>query len=150
MTLTDSKAAPVIPVASPTGGSRCTSSLTRDLKGRSIMSQHSDTGQCRYCTVPTEVGDVCTFCRNYTPPAESDTGNFPDAGKARDRDRADCIASLKSASKHTLYAAEDIGDVLESLPDDAPLFACVDLVAAVRHIGKASALLASAAQAVTQ
>jgi hypothetical protein len=103
-----------------------------------MMTQTVEMDQCRYCTVPTDVGDVCTFCRNYTPPPEPEP------------DRADCVAALKSAGKHARYAAEDIGDSLESLPDDAPLFACVDLVAAVRHLRKASALLAAAAQAVTQ
>lgn len=63
---------------------------------------------------------------------------------------ADHVYALKLAGKHTRYAAEDITDALESLPADAPLFVCVDVVAALRHIGKASALLASAVQAVAQ
>lgn len=25
-------------------------------------------GQCRYCTVPVDSGDTCTFCAAYTPP----------------------------------------------------------------------------------
>lgn len=38
-----------------------------DQKGLTSMTQpHTE---CRYCTVPTDSGDVCTFCANYTPPS---------------------------------------------------------------------------------
>lgn len=28
--------------------------------------------ECKHCTVPVDTGDVCTFCRSYTPPLEAD------------------------------------------------------------------------------
>ncbi|MCT7369328.1 hypothetical protein [Mycolicibacterium llatzerense] len=28
--------------------------------------------ECKHCTVPVDTGDVCTFCKTYTPPLEAD------------------------------------------------------------------------------
>lgn len=29
----------------------------------------AQTTECKHCTVPTDSGDVCSFCRTYVPPA---------------------------------------------------------------------------------
>lgn len=30
-------------------------------------------GECKHCTVPTEGGDLCAFCKRYVPPADCGT-----------------------------------------------------------------------------
>lgn len=85
-------------------------------KGPSSMTQ---TG-CRYCTVPTTEGDVCTFCSTYTPPADD---------------------ALADAASHTAAAIAAAADALEQLPADAPLFGAVDIVSALAHLRTASSRL---------
>ncbi|OHV03893.1 hypothetical protein BKN37_12755 [Mycobacterium talmoniae] len=69
--------------------------------------------------MPTEDGaDVCAFCRTYTPPPTN----------------AEADRLIASAYSHTQAAADDAGNALDILPEDAPLLAVVDLVTAIAHM----------------
>lgn len=39
------------------------------------MTQQSD---CKHCSVPTDSGDVCTFCKTYTPPTDDQSDDLLD------------------------------------------------------------------------
>ncbi|MDH6245736.1 hypothetical protein [Mycobacterium sp. OTB74] len=86
-----------------------------------MMTQRT---QCRYCTVPTDSGDVCAFCALYVPPVP------PTAAQVLDDavNRVDLIRS-------------DINAVIRDLPDTAPMFAIVDIVAALSNLRNAAVLL---------
>jgi len=79
--------------------------------------------------VPTEGADVCTFCASYDgPPITGSQLTGPG------RRPTEVAALLAGASTNARQAAEDIEDMLDALPDDAPLMAVVDAVAARAHL----------------
>lgn len=82
--------------------------------------------ECRYCTVPTDGGDVCRFCRDYTPPV-------PDGELARLGLFLDEFAGL-------------VGRAATRIPGDAPLWSVIDATAAAAHVRAAARLLARAGQ----
>lgn len=85
--------------------------------------------QCHRCTGPTNGADVCPFCATYTPPTTM----------AQQLDvlvnRIDIIRA-------------DGNDILQGLPDDAPLFAVTDLVVALNHLKRAAVSLDKASDAL--
>lgn len=83
--------------------------------------------QCIHCTVPVETGDTCQFCATYTPP-ESPAQQLDVAVNRLDILRA------------------DLNKVLDSLPSDAPLFACADLTTGICHLKRASEKINRAAE----
>lgn len=82
--------------------------------------------ECPTCSVPTDTGDVCAFCRDYTPP-ETPTQR------------------LDVATNRVDLLRRDLNEVLRGLPADAPLMAVVDLVTALGHLRQAAVALDKAA-----
>lgn len=80
--------------------------------------------ECRHCTVPVEEGDICTFCRSYTPP--------PTPGPAE---------LLGSAELLARRAAQDATAALDQLVDDALIFTAADIASAAAHLNTARRLL---------
>ena len=78
--------------------------------------------QCRYCAVPTEGDDVCSFCANYTPPATA-------------------AQHLDVAVNRVDLLRVDLNALLDQLPADAPLFACADLTSGICHLKRAAVAL---------
>lgn len=74
---------------------------------------------CRHCTVPVDSGDTCGFCSTYVPPTTP----------------LDVAVNLIDLLRH------DLNTVLNSLPADAPLFACADLTTGICHLKRASEAL---------
>ena len=75
--------------------------------------------QCRHCTVPTNGADVCPFCSTYTPPET-------------------VAQQLDVAINRIDVLRQDLNEVLDSLPADAPLFGCADLVTGICHLKRAA------------
>ena len=89
----------------------------------------SMTQPCIHCTVPVDVGNVCTFCKHYTPPPVSELPN---------------LASMAAEM------AEIFSRAVSRTSDHAPLFAVVDMTAAVAHCRQAARLLSRAAARINQ
>lgn len=82
--------------------------------------------ECVHCTVPTDGDQVCTFCKNYTPPAGP----------------GDQLAGLA----HMLDEMADIASrACSRIPANAPLWSVVDATAAAAHVRTAARLLDRAA-----
>jgi len=77
------------------------------------------TAECRHCTVPVETGDTCSFCTTYVPPAT-------------------VAQQLDVAVNRINLLRHDLNEVLDSLPADAPLFGCADLVTGICHLKRAA------------
>jgi hypothetical protein len=89
----------------------------------------SPSTECRHCTVPTEGGDVCAFCASYEAPSQF-------------------ALILSEVRTHTRYAVEDATDSIDALPEDAPLLAVADVVAARAHLIAAQRLIEKAARSI--
>lgn len=97
--------------------------LVRDLSdGRAQRGNGDIITQCRHCTVPVAIGDVCSFCDSYTPPETI-------------AQQLDVIVN-----KIDLVRA-DGNTVLQSLPREVGLFTVVDLVGALGYLRQAAVLI---------
>ena len=94
-----------------------------------------DNQRCIHCTIPVDGGELCQWCRAYSPLGDR---------------QPDAVADLADAAKYATYGSENIDDVIRELPSDVPLFAVVDLVRARRHLLLAAHLITGAAEAVTK
>lgn len=82
---------------------------------------------CRHCTVPVDDGgDTCDFCSSYVPPESASQ-------------QLDIVVNRIDILRH------DLNEVLNSLPADAPLFGCADLVVSICHLKRASEMVGRAA-----
>lgn len=90
-----------------------------------MMTHEDQRTQCKHCTVPVDSGDTCAFCATYTPPAGLSAVS----------------PLLAGAATQAQQAAEDAGDALSALSNDAPLTVAVDLVTAIAHMKAARRLL---------
>lgn len=61
---TDKSEAP----AAVTARASVSNPTSREEKENTIMTHTDQPTECKHCTVPTDCGDTCTFCRMYTPP----------------------------------------------------------------------------------
>ena len=75
--------------------------------------------ECERCTVPTEGSDLCPFCATYTPPQT-------------------VAQQLDVAVNRIDLLRHDLNEVLDTLPADAPLFGCADLVTGICHLKRAA------------
>lgn len=78
--------------------------------------------ECRHCTVRVDSGDVCSFCQTYTPPTTA-------------AHQFDVLVNRIDIIRH------DGNEILQQLPPSAPLFAVVDIVAALSHLRLAAIAL---------
>lgn len=85
--------------------------------------------QCKHCTVPTAGQAVCPFCATYTPPETA-------------AQRLDVATNRIDLLRH------DLNEELQGLPTGVPLFAVVDIVAALGHLRQAAVLLDQANDAL--
>lgn len=82
--------------------------------------------ECKFCTVPTSDGtDVCTFCRDYTPPPAEPTA----------------LQQLTDAVERIDKVRADVNEALRLLPLDAPLFTVTDVVITLNHLRQAAVAL---------
>lgn len=98
-------------------------------EGNTMMTRSDQRAQCVHCTVPTNGGDTCSFCANYTPPMTV-------------AQQLDAMVNLVD------LARIDGNKMLRELPRDTGLFAVVDIVTALNHLRQAACLLDKAADAL--
>lgn len=108
--------------------------------------------QCAHCTVPTNGGEVCTFCATYNGAPVDSTVHACCGSVGRHAHMCATEWSdglLASAYSLTDRAAGDLTELLDALPDDAPLLAVVDIVSAKAHVVAAQRLLDQVARRIT-
>lgn len=88
------------------------------------MTTVPNPGVCVHCTMPTEHGSVCDFCRLYVPP-EMASGESVDG-------------YISDAAKHARYAFEDLGDAAEVAGEPVLPEARELLLAALRLLDEAA------------
>lgn len=99
--------------------------LAQHIRGLAVGPEVSVATECRHCTVPVAVGDVCDFCKSYTP---------PDPGLTAPQ-------RLDAAVNRIDLIRNDINAVIRELPDESPMFAIVDIVNALWNLRNAAVLL---------
>lgn len=80
--------------------------------------------ECKHCRVPVDTGDICAFCADYTPAADLTVPQ-----------------RLDDAVNRIDLVRGDINNVLRRLPEDAPMFAIVDITNALGNLRNASVLI---------
>lgn len=94
------------------------------------MSTIAQSSQCRHCTVPVPAGqDVCGFCATYTPPETP-------------AQRLDVVVNRVDLLRH------DLNELFQEIVATAPLFAVVDVLAALGHLRHAAVAIDKAADAI--
>lgn len=111
-----------------------------------VLVVNSVSRECRYCTVPTENGDVCQFCRYYDGgPVDSRIPSCCD-GIGVGGHRLGCLSRnvaglLVDAGQGVRMTVADLSEAVSSVPEEAPLLGVVDLVAARAHLMAAQRLI---------
>lgn len=93
------------------------------------MTQRAQRTQCVHCTVPTDSGDICTFCRHYVPPT-------PGPGIPQRLD--DAVRRIDALRR-------DLAGIIAALPGEVSMCLVLDLSAAGTRLRDAAALCDRAA-----
>jgi hypothetical protein len=78
--------------------------------------------RCKHCTIPTDTGDTCAFCAEYSPPATAPQ-------------QLAVLVNRLDLLRH------DGNEILRELPTGSPLFAVADLTIALCHLRRAAVLI---------